>query len=91
MNVLLSPVMALVFGILACSPASASGKPSSHHRAAPQAAGMDLFSRRARRRVATILQLRLLELRKERLDAIRRVIERRLSIDRLFASPPPTP
>jgi hypothetical protein len=51
----------------------------------------DLYSARARRLVRTMLQLRLLELREERLDRVRAVIERNLGPDALLAPDPPGP
>ncbi len=51
-----------------------------------------LYSPRAIRAMRTLLQLRLLELRKERLDRVADVVERRLSIDELLAQiDPPLP
>jgi len=43
-----------------------------------------MYSRRALRRARTILQLKLLELHEERLDRIRRVIEKHLPISVLL-------
>lgn len=45
---------------------------------------LDVYSRRALRRVKTILQLKLLELHEERLDRARRVIEKQLPLSILF-------
>ncbi len=50
-----------------------------------------LYSRRALRRVRLILQLRLLELRKARLERVRQAIERHLSVDRLLQEEHPLP
>jgi hypothetical protein len=44
----------------------------------------DLYSRRALRRARIILQLKLLELRAERLDRVRKAIEHRVPVDRLL-------
>jgi hypothetical protein len=75
--------------------------PAAHHRHArhsrypnltPPAAGIDIYSRRALRRARTILQLKLLELREEQLERVRRAVERGVPIDRLLnatASPHP--
>ncbi|HEY8298608.1 MAG TPA: hypothetical protein VIG32_11375 [Candidatus Baltobacteraceae bacterium] len=46
--------------------------------------GEDLYSRRALRRARTILELKLLELRKERLDRVRQAIEHHIPIDQLL-------
>jgi len=48
----------------------------------------DIYSSRALRRARIILQLKLLELRGERLEYIRKVIERNI---RGFNRPPPKP
>ena len=49
----------------------------------------EIYSTRALRHVRTLLQLRLLELRKERLALAAEVIERRISIDELLRETPP--
>jgi hypothetical protein len=58
-----------------------------HHAARPShaltAASSDLYSRRALRRARILLQLRLLQLREERLERIRQIIERRIPSDLL--------
>jgi len=68
-----------------------------HNRARPAhipsrapALGLDLYSRRALRRAQIILELKLMELREERLDAIKHAIERRIHGNELLA-PVPTP
>ncbi len=51
-----------------------------------------MYSQRALRAMRTLLQLRLLELRKERLEQVADAVERRLSIDELLAQiDPPVP
>jgi hypothetical protein len=47
----------------------------------------ELYSQRALRRARTILQLKLLELRQERLERVRKAIERRIPIDQLLKEP----
>ncbi len=47
----------------------------------------DLYSRRALRRARIILQLKLLELRSEHLERVRKAIERRLPIDEILKEP----
>ena len=47
-----------------------------------------LYSARALRRARTILQLRLLELRKEHLEQLRKAIERGIPIDKLLEQKP---
>ncbi len=44
----------------------------------------DLYSRRALRRARIILQLKLLELRAERLERVRKALKRSIPIDRLL-------
>ena len=73
--------------------------PAAHHRRAHHSrhpnltapdAGIEIYSRRALRRARIILQLKLLELREEQLDRVKRAVERRIPIDRLLnASPHP--
>jgi len=53
-------------------------------RLAPPPTASDLYSRRALRRARTILQLKLLELREERLDFILRALERHIPIEVLL-------
>jgi len=79
---------AIVVGlcILGCASAPALAKHPHRHRAAllrPMTA-LDIYSRRALRRARTILQLKLFELREERLDRVRRIIEKRLPLNSLF-------
>ena len=52
--------------------------PIRRHTPAPS---LDLYSQRALRRARTILQLKLLELRKARLERVRHAIERGLPLD----------
>jgi len=72
--------------ILGCASAPALAKHPHRQRAAlsrPMTA-LDIYSRRALRRARTILQLKLFELREERLDRVRRIIEKRLPLNSLF-------
>ena len=83
--------MAALLAILLPGAASAS----QHHRPRQQAVhrptqDLSLYSLRARRRAATILQLELLELRKAQLERVRKVIEKKLPIDTLV-DPKPAP
>ena len=52
-----------------------------HRIASPAVSPEDLYSRRALRRARLIIELRLLELRKERLECVRRAILRNLPPD----------
>ena len=68
--------------------------PPRTHAAAKQAAlppipyeANDLYSIRARRRMAHYLRLRLMELHAERFDRVEKVIRGELSIDDLLRSP----
>jgi hypothetical protein len=56
--------------------------PAAQQRAVPRVS--DLYSLRARRRFASYLRMRLLELREERLDRAADAIERRLPPDVLL-------
>jgi hypothetical protein len=47
----------------------------------------EVYSQRALRRARILLQLKLLELRQERLERVRKAIERGLSIDGLLLGP----
>ncbi|HEY1883443.1 MAG TPA: hypothetical protein VGG51_10435 [Candidatus Cybelea sp.] len=60
------------------SPASGgAGRPPAH--ASPEPLSADaLFSRRALRRARLLIQMRVMQLRDERLECIRAVLERRL-------------
>ncbi|GAC1501697.1 MAG: hypothetical protein NVS1B14_06210 [Vulcanimicrobiaceae bacterium] len=81
---------AVLCAILLASPASASQKrhPAGNHVAPRAVPSMEMFSRRARRRAATILQLQLLEMRKAHLERVRKVIEGRLGPGALFQDRP---
>ncbi len=56
-------------------------------RASPRYSASELYSLRARRRFASYLRLRLLELREEGLDRAADAVERRIPIDDLFKHP----
>ena len=90
MHVFTRAATAALLAILLGSPASAStkGGPRPHRTVHPAAPSLDLYSRRARRRAALILQLELLELRKARLERIREVIKRRLPVETLLRPDP---
>lgn len=51
----------------------------------------DLYSRRALRRARIILELKLMELRSERLERVRKALEKHVPIDELLNSPPKRP
>jgi hypothetical protein len=59
--------------------------PSSARARTPPLEANELYSPRARRRVASYLRLRLLELREENLERAAEVIRRRLPVDVLLA------
>jgi len=63
--------------ILPCGPASAKDKHPPHPTKVAPSAG--LYSPRALRRARTILELRLMELRAERLECVRRAVEQALA------------
>lgn len=68
--------------------APAAGKPPRAAVPAPNVspppAADVLYSRRALRRARTVLQLKLLELREQRLERVRKAIERGLPVDELL-------
>jgi hypothetical protein len=76
--------------IAALTLSAASAPPASHPKRLPAAQAhpfprvSDLYSLRARRRFASYLRMRLLELREERLDRAADAIERRLPPDVLL-------
>ncbi len=71
--------------LLAASPGHhRHARQARHPNVVPPAAGIEIYSRRALRRARIILQLKLLELREEQLDRVRRAVERRIT-----ASPHP--
>lgn len=69
--------------------------PPGHHRhrhTISAGAGIELYSQRALRRARIILELKLLELRAEKLEAVRRAVLRHVPVDRWLngtASPHP--
>ena len=88
MNVRYPAALALTLAIASANPAAACAPRKGHaHRAVPPALNArDLYSARALRRAKTILQLKLLELRSEHLERVRRAIERRLPVDEILKS-----
>jgi hypothetical protein len=76
--------LTLALFLLIGTTAGAAGRARHRHhrvaqtRTAIAPAAADLYSRRALRRARIILQLKLLELRSERLERVRKVIERNL-------------
>ncbi len=77
--------LALTLAILLAAPALAA-KPARHRaRPAPATASLrSLYSQRALRRARIILQLTLLELREQRLERVRKAVERGIPIDQLL-------
>jgi hypothetical protein len=77
------------------APVFAAPKAAPHAAVAPRATPVptvaDLYSLRARRRMAAYLRLRLLEWREAGLERAAAVVERRLSVDALVPSPEPAP
>ncbi len=72
----------------ASAPADAKHSRTRARAHSTPAPSLDMYSRRALRRARTILQLKLLELREERLDRARRVIEKNLPPNALFSRGP---
>jgi hypothetical protein len=84
--------LALTLALAAFTPALARVAARRHpapHRAAmtESVSAADLYSRRALRRARTILQLKLMELRSERLERVRKAIEQHVPIDELLKTP----
>lgn len=83
--------LALTLALTASLPAAAKGPGhrSAHRRSAPSATVLveDLYSRRALRRARIIVELKLMELREERLERVRQAIERHVPIDELLKEP----
>lgn len=86
MHVSMRAASALLLAILLGAAASASTKGAGGRFSARQAAArpLDIYSFRARRRAALIIQMELLEMRKARLERVREVIQKRLPIDLLL-------
>lgn len=85
-------VLTLTLALTASLPAAARTPRHGHpvRRTAPIAASVsaeDLYSRRALRRARIILQLKLMELRSERLERVRKAIEKHVPIDELLKDP----
>jgi hypothetical protein len=80
----------------ACSLSASAAQPAgrrhprhtaAHAAAAPSLEAGALYSARALRRARIILQLKLLELRAERLERVRKALERNLPVERLIQEP----
>lgn len=73
--------VALTLAALLCVSAAAAKMPRYRPKtlASPQPALGQLYSQRALRKARIILQLKLLELREQRLESVRRAIERSFS------------
>jgi hypothetical protein len=85
--------LALTLALAAFLPAFARAPHRSRHsvRRHPPAeisvSAEQLYSRRALRRARIILELKLLELRSEHLERVRKAIEKRMPIDELLNDP----
>jgi hypothetical protein len=84
----------IAFALLALAASFPAPNPSPHPQSPKQAAlpqsyyeANDLYSIRARRRMAHYLRLRLMELHAERFKRIEKAIKGELSIDDLLRSP----
>ena len=64
--------------IIAGDPTAASPAPQAAPSSTPAPSPDELFSRRALRRARLIIQMRVMQLREERLECIREALERRL-------------
>ena len=83
--------LALTLALTASLPAAARapGRRNAVHHHARVAGSVSispdgLYSRRALRRARTILELKLLELRSERLERVRKALEKHIPIDELL-------
>jgi hypothetical protein len=87
--------LALTLALFLLMGASASPAQTTrlHHHRVPQVRTLPpmpadvLYSRRALRRARIILQLKLLELRSERLERVRKALERNMPVDQLLHGP----
>jgi hypothetical protein len=86
-------LLPVFFGALASLTLCASGHPHASVKSRPELRPTarpsvdELYSLRARRRMAAYLRLRLLEWREEGLERAAAVVERRLPIDALVPKP----
>lgn len=84
--------LALTLAAVCALPASGmqAARRHPHHSAAAgdrRPAASALYSARALRRARIILQLKMLELRAERLERVRKALERNLPVDLLITQP----
>ena len=81
--------VALTLALLVCTAGAAAKHQVPHRPSATPVprAKLDLYSQRALRRARTILQLKLLQLREERLDRARQAVLRRITVDDLLRTP----
>jgi len=71
----------LIAVLLAAAPVGSGSPPASRSTASPSAAPLtpeELFSRRALRRARLLIQMRMLQLRDERLECVREALRRQL-------------
>lgn len=84
--------LALTLALAASLPAHA-GVPRHRHAGHPRSASsaaisaQDLYSRRALRRARIILELKLMELRSEHLERVRKALEKHAPISQLLKEP----
>ncbi len=82
--------LALTLALAASLPAAARVPRHRHtlrRTGAPAVSANALYSARALRRARIILELKLLELRRERLERVRKAIEKNVPIDELLKAP----
>jgi hypothetical protein len=82
------PAALLLTSLMVASPTAAAGQRPHPHPGPPGAYGPSLYSPRALRRAKLLLQFRMLELRKARLERVRKAIEDRIPVDDLLRSNP---
>ena len=76
--------LALTLAFSAAVPAQAKHGPKPRSTPPPAVRAGELYSAKALRQARIILQLKLLELRSEHLERVRRAVERKIPIDELL-------
>lgn len=77
--------LTLAAALLLTAGSAARPRPRPRPSAAPDPA--QIYSARALRKARIILELKLLQLREERLERVRKAIERHVPVDRILADP----
>jgi energy-converting hydrogenase Eha subunit A len=86
-------VLALTLALCLPAPGLSADRPAHRRRHEASTAfpasvsATDLYARRALRRARILIELKLLELRSERLERVRKAIEKHIPIDQLLDTP----